>query len=100
MLISVYLLLRLLSFNIGDNAFFDQEIFKIARLVHVEKNVTATNKVSLDVYLRNCRPLGVLLDTFSEVGILDRPRRTRQRLTVACAISSSEAISRGPQPVR
>ena len=28
------------------------------------------------------------------------PRRARQRLTVACAIPSSPAINRGPQPVR
>jgi len=70
MLILVYLLLRLLGLNIGDNAFFDQEFLKIARLVHVEKNIAATNKVSLDVDLGNCRPFGVLLNTFSELSVL------------------------------
>jgi hypothetical protein len=33
-------------------------------------------------------------------GILESPRRCRQRLTVACAIPSSDAISLGPHPVR
>jgi hypothetical protein len=71
MFILVYLLLRLLSFNIGNNAFFDQEIFEIARLVHVEKNIATANKISLDVHLRNSWPFRVLLYTFSELGILE-----------------------------
>lgn len=69
-LISVYLLLRLLGLNIGDNAFFDQEIFKIARLMHVKKNIAATNKISLDVDLGNCRPFRILFNTFSELSVL------------------------------
>lgn len=49
--------------------FIQEHLFQLTTLMHAHKDVTATNKFSIDVYLWNCWPFWKLLDTFSDVRI-------------------------------
>jgi hypothetical protein len=64
----LFLLLRL---SLKNNLFLIEKLGQVTILVHRHKNIRTTDEILLDVELRNRRPIGVLLDTLSQLRVLE-----------------------------
>lgn len=73
-----------------------QELGKLARLAHVGDDVAAADKLVVHVELRNSRPLGVLLDALSELGVLQHVVGRKLRRVDALLAQQLDRGSREP----
>lgn len=65
---SLFLLLRL---PLKNNLLLIKQLRQITVLMHRDQNIRSTNKLLRDVELRNRRPVGVLLDTLTQLRIFE-----------------------------
>ncbi|KAI6773190.1 hypothetical protein HG531_000039 [Fusarium graminearum] len=67
----IYRLFLLLRLSLKNNLLLVEELSQVTILVHRHQNIRTTDKVLLDVELRNRGPVGVLLDALAQLRVLE-----------------------------